>query len=148
MPDDPRNNPPTTRGRPFAIGNPGRPKGARHRSTLAAEALLDGEAQALTRKAIDLAQAGDTTALRLCLERILPPRKDRPVSFAIPSIATANEAASLMGALLTAVAAGDVTPGEAGEVAKVVTGYVEALKASEFEMRLRALEGQTDVGGL
>ena len=41
-------------------GNPaGKPKGARHRATLAAEALLDGEAEALTRKAIELALAGD-----------------------------------------------------------------------------------------
>ena len=49
-----------------------RPKGARNRATLAAETLLDGEAEALTRKAVELALAGDTTALRLCLERVLP----------------------------------------------------------------------------
>ena len=46
-------------------GNPaGKPKGARHRATLAAETLLDGEAEALTRKAIALALAGDPIALR------------------------------------------------------------------------------------
>ena len=65
------------RGRPFKpgqSGNPlGRPKGARNRATIAAEALLDGEAEALTRKAIELALDGDTTALRLCLERLMPP---------------------------------------------------------------------------
>src|SRR5689334_3084270 len=60
-------------------GNPrGKPKGARHRSTLAAEALLDGEAEALTRKAIEMALAGESTALRLCLNRILSPRRERP----------------------------------------------------------------------
>ena len=102
--------------------------------------LLDGEAKALTRKAIELAKEGDTTALRLCLERIVPPRKDRPVSFAIPLIANANEAASLMSALVAAVASGGVTPCEASEVAKVIAGYLEALKASELENRLRLLE--------
>jgi Family of unknown function (DUF5681) len=69
------------RGRPFVkgqSGNPaGKPKGARNRSTIAAELLLEGEARALTRKAIELGLAGDTTALRLCLERLVPPRKDR-----------------------------------------------------------------------
>ena len=95
-------NAPKTRGRPFQPGNPGRPWGSRGKATVAAEKLLDGEAKALTRKAIELAKEGDTTALRLCLERIVPPRKDRPVSFAIPSIANANEAASLMSALLVA----------------------------------------------
>ena len=54
----------------FAPGNPGRPKGSRHKTTRAIEALLDGEGEALSRKAVDLALKGDTTALRLCLDRI------------------------------------------------------------------------------
>ncbi len=75
--------------KPGQSGNPkGRTKGARHRATLAALALLDGEAEALTRKAVDLALEGDTVALRLCLERIAPPRKDAPVSFALPEMKT------------------------------------------------------------
>jgi Family of unknown function (DUF5681) len=51
------------RGRAFVrgqSGNPGgRPAGARNRRTLAAAVLLDGEAEALTRKAVELALAGD-----------------------------------------------------------------------------------------
>ena len=51
-------------------GNPkGRPKGARNKATLAAEALLDGDAETITKKAIELAKAGDLTAIRLCLRR-------------------------------------------------------------------------------
>src|SRR5215475_9848913 len=74
-----RKQPPGRRFRPGVSGNPaGRPKGARNKSTLAAEALLDGEAEALTRKAVEMALGGDTVALRLCLERLVPPRKDRP----------------------------------------------------------------------
>src|SRR5215208_5098195 len=66
----------------FRPGNPGRPAGARNRATLAALMLLEGEAEALTRRCIELALAGDTTALRLCLERLLP--KGRPVRLQLP----------------------------------------------------------------
>ena len=67
-----------TQFKPGQSGNPdGRPKGARNATTMALEALLDGQANALTQKAIDLALTGDMAALRLCLDRILPPRKDR-----------------------------------------------------------------------
>jgi hypothetical protein len=66
-------------GRPFRPGQSGdpagKPKGARNRATVAAEALLEGEAEMLTRKAIELGLSGDTTALRLCLERLMPPRR-------------------------------------------------------------------------
>ena len=72
-----RKNPSNTRGRPFKKGNPGRPPGSRNKATLAAEVLLDNETEKLTRKAIELAMAGDTVALRLCLERIIPARRDR-----------------------------------------------------------------------
>ncbi len=57
-------------------------------TTLALEALLDGQASALTQKAINLALAGDMAALRLCLDRILPPRKDSPVAFELPEMKT------------------------------------------------------------
>ena len=78
----------------FAPGNKmgGRPKGARNKTTLAVEALLDGEADAITRKAIEMALEGDGAAIRLCLERLLPARKDSPVVFALPPIATALDA--------------------------------------------------------
>ncbi len=70
---------PKQRGRPFApgqSGNPnGRPKGARGKATMIAEALLDGEAEKLTRKAIEMAMAGSEPCLRLCMERILPPKR-------------------------------------------------------------------------
>ena len=64
--------------KPRQSGNSyGRPRGARNKATIAAEALLDGEAEAITRKAIELAKTGDITAIRLCLERIIPARRDR-----------------------------------------------------------------------
>src|ERR1700738_2733649 len=132
----PENTAGKQRGKPFKpgkSGNPaGKPKGSRNATTRAMEALLDGESDALTRKAIELAKAGDMTALRLCLERILPPRKDRPVSFALPPIASAKDALSALSALLTAVSSGELTPSEAAEAGKLVDGYVKATETNEL----------------
>jgi hypothetical protein len=128
------------RGKPFKpgqFGNPaGKPKGTKNAITLAMEALLDGESEALTRKAIDLAKSGDLQALGLCLERILPPRKDRPVNFALPTITSAKDALSALSAPLTAVSTGELTPSEAAEVGRLVDGYVKATETNELAERL------------
>ena len=97
-------------GRPFQEGQSGnlagRPPGSRNRTALAAEALLEGEAQALTRKAIELALEGDTTALRLCLERIVPQRKSRAVAFEAPRIDRVEDLAGAIGSIFQEVAGG------------------------------------------
>ncbi len=124
-------------------GNPaGRPPGARNKTTRAAEALLDGEAAALTRKAIHLALDGDTTALRLCMERILSPRRDRPLTFALPKIESAADAAQAMSAIIGATAAGEITPGEAADVARLLEGFVKLVETTELEKRITALESE------
>jgi hypothetical protein len=132
------------RGKPFkkgTSGNPnGRPRGSRNATTLALEALLDGQANALTQKAIDLALGGDMAALRLCLDRILPPRKDRPVSFTLPTINSAQDAAAIVSSVLAAVAAGEITPTDAAEVGKLIDSYVKAYETAELAERLERLE--------
>jgi hypothetical protein len=122
-------------------GNPsGRPPGARNKTTLAVEALLDGEAEVLTRKAIELAKAGDLVALRLCLDRVCPPRRDRPVRFTLPELKTAEDAKLAASALLKAVADGDLTPSEASEIGRLLDSYTRILEREEFEKRLIRLE--------
>ena len=68
---------------------------------------------------------GDTTALRLCLERIAPPRKDRPVNFALPKLETADDAAAAMAAIAEGVASGELTPLEARDIAAIVESFVK-----------------------
>lgn len=122
-------------------GNPaGCPRGSRHKATLAIEALLDGEGEALTRKAIEMAKGGDQTAMKLVLDRIVSPRKDRPVKFELPPIETAADAAKASTAIIAGVAAGDITPVEASELSKLIETHVRVLEANVFEERLRQLE--------
>jgi hypothetical protein len=110
---------------------------------VAALALLEGEADRLTRKAVEVALEGDVTALRLCLERIAPPRKDAPVTFALSPMRTAGDAAKAAGAVLEAVAEGDLTPTEGAHVMGLVDAYRRTLEAAEFEARLAALEARS-----
>lgn len=124
----------------FAPGNPGRPKGARHRVTLAVAELLDGEAEALTRKAIELAKDGDMAALRLCLERIAPPRKDTPVAFDLPKVENAEEAAKAARAVLEAVSAGNITPLEGAAVMRLIEEFRRTLETCELEARVTRIE--------
>lgn len=129
-----------TRGKPFERGNPGRVPGSRNRATIAAAALLDGDAEALTRKAIELGLEGDTVALRLCLERLVPPRKDTPVRIKLPEIANAADVVGASAAVLAAVGAGDVTPDEAGRVMTLLTAHKNIVEMGELERRIAALE--------
>ena len=94
----------------------------------------------MTQKAIDLALGGDMAALRLCLDRILPPRKDRPVSFTLPTIDSARDAAAVVSSVLAAVAAGQITPTDAAEVGKLIDSYVKAFETAELADRLERLE--------
>lgn len=125
----------------FQPGNPGRPRGARNKASIAVEALLEGEAEALTRRAVELAMEGDTTALRLCLERLCPPRKDRPVVFDLPAIEQPEDATKAMTSLLAAVATGDVTPTEAQSVAGVIETWRRTVETEDLARRVAALEG-------
>ena len=124
----------------FTTGHAGRPKGARNRTTQAVMALLEGEAEALSRKAVEMALAGDSVALRLCLDRLAPPRKDSPVQFALPRMTSAHDAAEAAGAVLQAVSEGELTPTEGAQVMALVDSYRRTLEVTELEARVAALE--------
>lgn len=129
----------------FAKGNPGRPKGSRHKYVLAVQDILDGEAETLGRKVVELALAGDTVALRLCLERIMPPKKDFLVEFDLPSICDASEVVEAARAVLQAVSEGKLTPADATVVMTMVERFGCVLELSEYEARIKALERAVDV---
>jgi hypothetical protein len=121
-------------------GNRGRPPGIRNKTTRAVAAILGERAEELARQAVARALDGDTAALRLCLERIAPPAKDAPVTFALPAMRTARDAAQAAGAVLEAVAGGELTPSEGAHVMALVEAFRRTLETSELEARIAALE--------
>ena len=136
-----------TRFKPGQSGNPsGRPKGSRHKTTLAIEKLLDGEGEEIALKAIELAKGGNMAAIRVCLDRLAPPRKDQPILFTLPKMEKAGDAATASAAIVEAASAGELTPSEAGELMKIVESYARTLQVSDFEARLERLENQKGIG--
>ena len=137
------------RGRPFApgtSGNPnGRPRGARNKATLAAEALLEGEAEALTRKLVDKAKEGDIGALRFCLDRICAPRRDRVVTIEMPEIGSLQDAGKAATTIFAACAAGEISTGEAADLLALLTTLLRLLEGGEIEARLKAVEDAAGV---
>jgi hypothetical protein len=128
----------------FGPGNPGKPKGARHKTTLAIEELLEGEATAIGRKCVEKALDGDSAALRLAMERLAPVRKGRPVRFTMPPVASAADVVTAIGSVLHAVAEGDLTPDEAATLSTILEAKRRAIEIVEIERRVGELEAQLE----
>ncbi len=124
----------------FGPGNPGKPKGARHKVTQAVAEILEGDGEALARKAVELALEGNMKALHLCIARLLPPKKDTPVTFEIPPMETADDAVTALGAIMQAVADGEITPAEGSTVGGLIEGFRKALETQDLERRIIELE--------
>jgi hypothetical protein len=151
MADELLNPPRGVRGRPFEKGRSGNPagrrRGSRNRATLAAAVLLEGESEALTRKVVKSALAGEPVALRLCIERILPVCRERAVSLALPSIESASDISAAANAVTSALARGALTPGEAERIAIVVETFARAIdttKRREFAANPLQILGLND----
>jgi hypothetical protein len=129
--------------RAFRRSNSGDQRGpweARNKTSVALEALLDTEATAITCKVIEKALEGDMAALRLCLDRLLPVRRERPMAFELPKIETAAEAFKASSALLAACAEGILSPREATEIMALIETHMRTLELTELETRVTELE--------
>lgn len=91
-------------------------------------------------KAVELALGGNPAALRICIDRILAPRRERAVEIVLPPVESAADIAGVMAGVTRAVAREIVTPGEAGELAQVAAIFLRAIETSDFDRRLQLLE--------
>ena len=126
---------------PGQSGNPnGRPPGSRNKTTVAIEKLLEEDAETIVKKAIEMAKSGDTALIKLCLSRLSPPRRDRHIPFALPEMNSPADALNAVATITDAVAAGELTPGEAAHLSQLVGNYAKALEVIEVEERVSRLE--------
>jgi hypothetical protein len=127
--------------KPGQSGNPrGKPPGTRNKATNAVLALLEGEADAITRVCIDAAKGGDMTAIRLILERLAPPARERPLSIALPDVSTLAGISDAQAAIVQAAAGGELLPGEAATLSGILEARRKSLETQELEQRIAALE--------
>ena len=126
------------RGRPFAKGNGGRKLGSRNRASLLADALLEGEQEALIRKGIELAKAGDPQMLKFFLDRFLS--KERPVKIDLPPIESRRDLVAAYASIVHAVGAGEVAPSEGSAVASLLASVAKFIDDAEVEARLCKLD--------
>jgi hypothetical protein len=142
------NTGPKQRGRPFVpgqSGNPhGKPKGAKHTALLALDAIGAEGAEAVLRKTVEAAQAGDIRAAEVLLSRVWPARKSRPVEIALPALKTAADLAGAMSTVIAAAAAGTVTLDEAQALAGLLELHRKAIEVADLDARVRALEGRKE----
>ncbi len=118
----------------------GKPVGARNKATMAVLALMATGAEEMTKAVINAAKGGDLSAARLVLERLAPPMRERPVSIDLPDTATGEGISQAQQAILEAVGAGELLPGEGQSLAGLVEGRRKALETLELERRIAVLE--------
>jgi hypothetical protein len=98
-------------------GNPnGRPKGRPDRRIIYREAL-EGRASELVSKAVSLALSGDTAALKMCVDRILP--RDAPITGIEFNGEDLNAKAQKV---FEAVATGELTPSQGADLVALLVG--------------------------
>jgi hypothetical protein len=133
----------TVRGRPFAPGNKmgrGRQAGSRNNATILLQQNLDEKGVAIMAKAQVMALQGDHVALRLCVDRLLPARKDSLVQFKLPAIRTAEDLGRALEAVLQGIAGGKLTPAEGECLSAVLERRRKSIETADIEARVRALE--------
>jgi hypothetical protein len=122
-------------------GNPsGRPAGSRNKASLATENMFLDEADRLSRKCIKLAMKGNIQALKLCIERICPVRRDTPIRVQLPRVKTIEDSVKLTTDLLDKVAAGELTPSQGELLSRMIEKHIKVLQLNDLEARLQQLE--------
>ena len=122
------------------IGAAGRPRGSKNKTTRAVEILLDGEGENITRKCVEMAISGDSVALRLCMERLLAPSKDRPVSIDLPRLTRAEHLPEAAAKIIEAVSQGEIDPATANRIMQLVEVSRRTIETEDLEKRLEKLE--------
>ena len=127
--------------KPGQSGNPsGKPKGAKNHATRLAETLLDSRVKELVGKCVEMALEGDGQAMKVCMDRLIAPRKDRPVAINFPKIEKASDVTEASSRITEYVGIGTITPLEAQLLASVVEAHRKNLETANLEQRLQKLE--------
>jgi hypothetical protein len=122
-------------------GNPlGRPRGIRNKATIAAETLFEGEIEGICRKAIEEAKRGNIQAIKLVLDRILPPKKEASIFIDLPTMKTSSDILEAIHRVAQAVSRGELSPTEGDCLTRIIERQAKVIEMNDFEERLKKLE--------
>jgi len=124
---------------PGQSGNPaGRPPGSRNKKTLALEAAFDDRAEEILDDVIGRAKEGEKTAMRLCMERILAPKRERAITIDLPVIETAGDARRALAVVTAELGEGGITIGEATKLIALIDRVVRLIeRVAKLEQKER-----------
>ena|ERR1700722_12001998 len=124
-------------------GNPkGKPKGARNRSSIAAEQILEASLGDVCKSIENEALQGNMLAARMILERFLPVRKDRLIKIDFPAINNSEDILKAVSVIVNAVGSGKISPSEGECLSKTLDMYAKAFETHQLESRLNQLESR------
>lgn len=116
-------------------------KGIKNRATLAAEQLLQSDLDNICRRLVEEALIGNMQAIKLVLDRVLPPKRERAIDVKLPKRQTADDAVNAMSLIISAVGSENITPAEGEAMSRVVGDFVRTVQAHGIEKRVSLLEG-------
>jgi len=131
-------------GRQFEKGKSGnlngRPKGTRNKTLFLLEQIIEKDAVDILNTVITMAKGGDLQAAKILIDRILPPKKDRPISLKLPKIVNSKDAMEATSIIIKAMSEGEITPLEGESFIKVIEIFIKSNESLELEERLKAIE--------
>lgn len=103
---------------------------------------MEGELDNVTRKLIEEALNGNMQAIKLVLDRVLPPKRDRVVDIKLPKLETPKDAVKAISTIVDALGRGNITPTEGEAISRVVDAFVKSIQTYDIEKRICILEQQ------
>jgi hypothetical protein len=118
--------------------SPGRPRGKTDSEKVREQ--LQPHSEEVIGKLIELAKLGDPNSIRVYMAYLAPPPRPEAERVTIPGLASAHTPKEKADSIVAAVASGAISF-EAGERAmSLLARYMQAITATDHELRLRALE--------
>ena len=144
MPDNTEKKQVRTKFQKGKSGNPyGRPCGAKNKATMLAQVLLERDIEAICNRVIDDAKKGNLQAIKLVLERIIPPKKDSPITLELPQIQTSSDILLCANIITDAVSKGELSPSEGEAFSRILDIHSKAIELNDIDKRLKVIEEKT-----
>jgi len=128
--------------KPGESGNPdGRPIGSKDKRTQYRE-LFEPHADALIQKVINLALDGDTTCLKMCIDRLVSPFRAKNATITLDDIeGTLTEKGEK---IINAMGKGKISPSDTSSMLSALAAQARIIEIEELEKRISDLEARND----